>query len=81
MAKASAHMEDSLIASYVALLIGCLVGPDEAVAEAIKAHMPGGHLGPITEQLGRFLEFMKVTVLFLYRFGFFFQNILFKTLI
>jgi hypothetical protein len=71
MAKASAHMEDSLIASYVALLIGCLVGPDEAVAEAIKAHMPGGHLGPITEQLGRFLEFMKVTVFFFVSFWLF----------
>ena len=29
MNKASAHMEDSMIASYLALLVGCLVDTDE----------------------------------------------------
>lgn len=61
MNKASDHMEGSLIASYIALLLGCLVDNDEAVVEKIRQFMPNGNLKAITEQLGRFLDFMKVT--------------------
>jgi hypothetical protein len=61
MNKASAHMEDSMIASYLALFIGCLVQTDEKLAQQVKAMMPNGQMTSIVEQLQRFVEFMKIT--------------------
>ncbi|KAH7725560.1 Protein WAPL-1 a [Aphelenchoides avenae] len=61
MNKASAHMEDSMIASYLSLFIGCLVQTEEKYASEVKAVMPDGRMTSILEQLQRFLEFMKIT--------------------
>uniref|UniRef100_A0A915DYV3 WAPL domain-containing protein n=1 Tax=Ditylenchus dipsaci TaxID=166011 RepID=A0A915DYV3_9BILA len=61
MNKASAHMEDSMIASYVALLIGCLVDDNENLATEIKDLLPDKNLEVMIDQLQRFLEFMKIT--------------------
>ncbi|MFH4979779.1 hypothetical protein AB6A40_006488 [Gnathostoma spinigerum] len=60
MNKASDHMEDSVLASYTALLIGCLLQQNEENVIIIKKEMPNGKLDPMIEQLQRFSEFMKL---------------------
>ncbi|VDM53060.1 unnamed protein product [Angiostrongylus costaricensis] len=60
MSKASAHMEDSVVASYVALLIGCLLQQNEGHASSVRSHLQGGSFSPMIDQLQRFLEFMKI---------------------
>ncbi|VDN57702.1 unnamed protein product [Dracunculus medinensis] len=59
MNKASKHMEDSVLASYFALLIGCLLQQNEV----IKSELSGGKLTLMIEQLQRFLEFMKISII------------------
>ncbi|CAD6191357.1 unnamed protein product [Caenorhabditis auriculariae] len=59
MSKASTHMEDSVVASYVGLLIGCLLQQNEEKVELVKKCMRDGTLSPMTEQLHRFLDFMR----------------------
>ncbi|KHN88975.1 Wings apart-like -like protein [Toxocara canis] len=61
MNKASAHMEDSVVASYTALLVGCLMQQNEESVAEVKAQMPNGKLTPMVEQLQRFLDFMKIS--------------------
>uniref|UniRef100_A0A914V3C9 WAPL domain-containing protein n=1 Tax=Plectus sambesii TaxID=2011161 RepID=A0A914V3C9_9BILA len=60
MNKASSHMEDSVIASYIALLVGCLVQQNEDAVSTVKSLLPNDSLAPMIEQLQRFLEFMKI---------------------
>ncbi|CAJ0922165.1 unnamed protein product, partial [Mesorhabditis belari] len=60
MNKASAHMEDSVVASYVALLIGCLLQQNEEAANRVRELLPDGRLDSMIEQLHRFLEFMNI---------------------
>ncbi|KAI6180878.1 hypothetical protein M3Y98_00768800 [Aphelenchoides besseyi] len=61
MQKATAHMHDSMIASYVALLIGCLVQTDETMGDKLRALMPAGNFATLLEQLDRFREFTVLT--------------------
>uniref|UniRef100_A0A914D0N2 WAPL domain-containing protein n=1 Tax=Acrobeloides nanus TaxID=290746 RepID=A0A914D0N2_9BILA len=61
MNKASAHMEDSVMASYIGLLLGSLIQKDEVSAETVKNLMGENKLKPMIEQLQRFLDFMKLT--------------------
>ncbi|OZC05020.1 hypothetical protein X798_08013 [Onchocerca flexuosa] len=61
MNKASSHMEDSVLASYFALLIGCLLLQNEESVNVVKAEMKDGKLNALIEQLQRFLEFIKLT--------------------
>lgn len=61
MNKASAHMEDSVVASYTALLVGCLMQQNEESVAEVKSQMPNGKLTPMVEQLQRFLDFMKIS--------------------
>uniref|UniRef100_A0A2K6W5H4 WAPL domain-containing protein n=1 Tax=Onchocerca volvulus TaxID=6282 RepID=A0A2K6W5H4_ONCVO len=61
MNKASSHMEDSVLASYFALLIGCLLLQNEESVNVVKAEMKDGKLDALIEQLQRFLEFIKLT--------------------
>ncbi|KAL3981714.1 Wings apart-like protein regulation of heterochromatin family protein [Acanthocheilonema viteae] len=61
MNKASSHMEDSVLASYFALLIGCLLLQNEESVNVVKAEMKNGKLVALIEQLQRFLEFIKLT--------------------
>ncbi|KAM3726829.1 Wings apart-like protein [Dirofilaria immitis] len=61
MNKASSHMEDSVLASYFALLIGCLLLQNEESVNVVKAEMKDGKLVALIEQLQRFLEFIKLT--------------------
>ncbi|KAK6054474.1 wings apart-like protein, partial [Cooperia oncophora] len=60
MSKASAHMEDSVVASYVALLIGCLLQQNEGHAAIVRSHLQGGSFATMIDQLQRFLDFMKI---------------------
>ncbi|VDO38640.1 unnamed protein product [Haemonchus placei] len=62
MSKASAHMEDSVVASYVALLIGCLLQQNEGHAAIVRSHLQGGSFATMIDQLQRFLDFMKIAV-------------------
>ncbi|MCP9266312.1 3-hydroxy-2-methylbutyryl-CoA dehydrogenase [Dirofilaria immitis] len=64
MNKASSHMEDSVLASYFALLIGCLLLQNEESVNVVKAEMKDGKLVALIEQLQRFLEFIKLTYMF-----------------
>uniref|UniRef100_A0A0N5AM87 WAPL domain-containing protein n=1 Tax=Syphacia muris TaxID=451379 RepID=A0A0N5AM87_9BILA len=59
MNKASCHMEDSVVASYVALIIGCLMQQNEESIAVVKEEMPNGDISGLTAQLQRFLDFMK----------------------
>uniref|UniRef100_A0A1I7ZI56 WAPL domain-containing protein n=1 Tax=Steinernema glaseri TaxID=37863 RepID=A0A1I7ZI56_9BILA len=59
MNKATLHMEDSVCASYVALLLGCLLQHDRDSAESVRAQMPGSTFAATIDQLTRFFEFMK----------------------
>ncbi|KAK0398903.1 hypothetical protein QR680_002807 [Steinernema hermaphroditum] len=59
MNKASLHMEDSVCASYVALLVGCLLQRDKDSAEVVRKVLPDRSFTPMIEQLSRFVEFMK----------------------
>lgn len=59
MNKASSHMEDSVVASYVALIIGCLMQQNEESITVVKAEMANGDISGLTAQLQRFLEFMQ----------------------
>ncbi|CAI4229564.1 unnamed protein product [Auanema sp. JU1783] len=61
MNKASSHMEDSVAASYLALLIGCLLQQNEEYVDLVKEHLPNKSLSIVIEQLHRFLEFMKIS--------------------
>uniref|UniRef100_A0A914I1B1 WAPL domain-containing protein n=1 Tax=Globodera rostochiensis TaxID=31243 RepID=A0A914I1B1_GLORO len=61
MNKASAHMEDSMIASYCSLVVAILVDSDEKLASRVGELVPDGDVRPMTEQLKRFLEFMQIT--------------------
>uniref|UniRef100_A0A915PJJ4 WAPL domain-containing protein n=1 Tax=Setaria digitata TaxID=48799 RepID=A0A915PJJ4_9BILA len=61
MNKASSHMEDSVLASYFALLIGCLLLQNEESVNIVKTEMKDGKLVALIEQLQRFLEFIKLT--------------------
>ncbi|VDM98538.1 unnamed protein product [Thelazia callipaeda] len=61
MNKASTHMEDSVLASYFALLIGCLLLQNEEWVDTVKTEMKNGKLIPLIEQLQRFLDFIKLT--------------------
>ncbi|CAG9538718.1 unnamed protein product [Cercopithifilaria johnstoni] len=61
MNKASSHMEDSVLASYFALLIGCLLLQNEESVNVVKVEMKDGKLVALIEQLQRFLEFIKLT--------------------
>ncbi|CAB3406174.1 unnamed protein product [Caenorhabditis bovis] len=62
MTKAHAHMEDSIIASYLALLIGCLLQQNEEHVDEVRKELPDGSFAKMLEQLQRFLDFMKVTL-------------------
>lgn len=62
MNKASNHMEDSVIASYVALIVGCLMQQNEESIAVVKSEMPGEEITSMVDQLQRFFEFMKLTL-------------------
>ncbi|XP_064623648.1 wings apart-like protein homolog [Lineus longissimus] len=59
--KAGKHMEDSIVAAYVALLIGCVVQENGALVTRVKDQLPDGSFEPMIGVLTKFLGFMNLT--------------------
>uniref|UniRef100_A0A8C5CZY2 WAPL cohesin release factor a n=1 Tax=Gadus morhua TaxID=8049 RepID=A0A8C5CZY2_GADMO len=58
---AGKHMEDSIAASYTALLLGCLCQGSQTNATTVREHLPKGDFSIMTEMLKKFLNFMNLT--------------------
>uniref|UniRef100_A0A8C9Y1W6 Wings apart-like protein homolog n=1 Tax=Sander lucioperca TaxID=283035 RepID=A0A8C9Y1W6_SANLU len=58
---AGKHMEDSIVASYTALLLGCLCQGSQTNATTVREHLPKGDFSIMTEMLKKFLSFMNLT--------------------
>lgn len=59
---AGKHMEHSVSAAYVALLIGCILQQNEDRANDVKELIPQGSFAPLVASLTRFMEFLSHTV-------------------
>uniref|UniRef100_A0A7N6AA89 Wings apart-like protein homolog n=1 Tax=Anabas testudineus TaxID=64144 RepID=A0A7N6AA89_ANATE len=58
---AGKHMEDSIVASYTALLLGCLCQGSKINVTTVREHLPKGDFSIMTEMLKKFLSFMNLT--------------------
>lgn len=58
---AGKHMEDSIVASYSALLLGCLCQGSPMNVNTVRDNLPKGDFSIMTEMLKKFLNFMNLT--------------------
>ncbi|XP_050989545.1 wings apart-like protein homolog [Labeo rohita] len=58
---AGKHMEDSIVASYSALLLGCLCQESPLNVKTVRENLPKGDFSIMTEMLKKFLNFMNLT--------------------
>uniref|UniRef100_A0A8D3DSI7 Wings apart-like protein homolog n=1 Tax=Scophthalmus maximus TaxID=52904 RepID=A0A8D3DSI7_SCOMX len=58
---AGKHMEDSIVASYTALLLGCLCQGSQLNVTTVRKNLPKGDFSIMTEMLKKFLSFMNLT--------------------
>uniref|UniRef100_A0A1A8FZD8 Wings apart-like protein homolog n=1 Tax=Nothobranchius korthausae TaxID=1143690 RepID=A0A1A8FZD8_9TELE len=58
---AGKHMEDSIVASYTALLLGCLCQGSPMNVTTVRDNLPKGDFSIMTEMLKKFLNFMNLT--------------------
>ncbi|XP_061767613.1 wings apart-like protein homolog isoform X1 [Nerophis ophidion] len=58
---AGKHMEDSIVASYTALLLGCLCQGSQLNVTTVRDNLPTGDFSIMTEMLKKFLNFMNLT--------------------
>ncbi|XP_076833743.1 wings apart-like protein homolog [Brachyhypopomus gauderio] len=58
---AGKHMEDSIVASYTALLLGCLCQDSPMNVQGVRESLPKGDFSIMTEMLKKFLNFMNLT--------------------
>uniref|UniRef100_A0A4W3GH21 Wings apart-like protein homolog n=1 Tax=Callorhinchus milii TaxID=7868 RepID=A0A4W3GH21_CALMI len=58
---AGKHMEDCIVASYTALLLGCLCQESPLNVTTVREHLPEGDFSIMTEMLKKFLSFMNLT--------------------
>nr|XP_033797466.1 wings apart-like protein homolog isoform X2 [Geotrypetes seraphini] len=58
---AGKHMEDCIVASYTALLLGCLCQESPINVTTVREHLPEGDFSIMTEMLKKFLGFMNLT--------------------
>ncbi|KAM4703257.1 wings apart-like protein homolog [Rhinophrynus dorsalis] len=58
---AGKHMEDCIVASYTALLLGCLCQESPINVTTVRDHLPDGDFSIMTEMLKKFLSFMNLT--------------------
>ncbi|KAJ8013946.1 hypothetical protein DPEC_G00035130 [Dallia pectoralis] len=58
---AGKHMEDSIVASYTALLLGCLCQGSQVNVTIVRQNLPKGDFSIMTEMLKKFLNFMNLT--------------------
>ncbi|XP_056017788.1 wings apart-like protein homolog isoform X2 [Ostrea edulis] len=59
--RAGKHMENSVIASYVALLLGCLIQDNSIYVSQVKGHLKSGSFEDLITILKKFLGFMNLT--------------------
>uniref|UniRef100_UPI00398F4B62 wings apart-like protein homolog isoform X2 n=1 Tax=Pristiophorus japonicus TaxID=55135 RepID=UPI00398F4B62 len=58
---AGKHMEDCIVASYTALLLGCLCQESPVNVTTVRELLPEGDFSIMTEMLQKFLNFMNLT--------------------
>uniref|UniRef100_A0A8C6E752 Wings apart-like protein homolog n=1 Tax=Moschus moschiferus TaxID=68415 RepID=A0A8C6E752_MOSMO len=58
---AGKHMEDCTVASYTALLLGCLCQESPINVTTVREYLPEGDFSIMTEMLKKFLSFMNLT--------------------
>ncbi|XP_078499417.1 wings apart-like protein homolog isoform X2 [Lissotriton helveticus] len=58
---AGKHMEDCIVSSYTALLLGCLCQESPMNVTTVRKHLPQGDFSIMTEMLQKFLSFMNLT--------------------
>ncbi|XP_005992237.1 wings apart-like protein homolog [Latimeria chalumnae] len=58
---AGKHMEDCIVASYTALLLGCLCQESPLNVTTVRESLPDGDFSIMTEMLKKFLSFMNLT--------------------
>ncbi|XP_061563637.1 wings apart-like protein homolog [Cololabis saira] len=58
---AGKHMEDSIVASYTALLLGCLCQGSSLNVTTVRENLPKGDFSIMSEMLKKFLNFMNLT--------------------
>ncbi|XP_042312768.1 wings apart-like protein homolog isoform X2 [Sceloporus undulatus] len=58
---AGKHMEDCIVASYTALLLGCLCQESPINVTSVRTYLPEGDFSIMTEMLKKFLSFMNLT--------------------
>ncbi|XP_033108230.1 wings apart-like protein homolog [Anneissia japonica] len=59
--KAGKHMEDSIVASYCALLLGCLLRNNQSNVRNVRDILPNNDFACMVDMLKGFLEFMEMT--------------------
>ena len=59
--KAGRHMEDSMVAAYVGLLIGYVVMYNKAYERQVKQLLPNNKFTLMVSVLKKFYEFLKLT--------------------
>ncbi|XP_062611782.1 wings apart-like protein homolog isoform X1 [Saccostrea cucullata] len=59
--RAGKHMENSVIAAYVALLLGCLIQDNSMYVSQVKNHLESGSFEDLITILKKFLGFMNLT--------------------
>ncbi|TPP56281.1 hypothetical protein FGIG_01858 [Fasciola gigantica] len=61
MSQAQRHMEDSVVAAYAALLLGCILQSSPRYADRIRAKLPDGQFRPLAIMLAKLLSFLSLT--------------------
>ncbi len=59
--KAGRHMEDTLIGSYITLIIGYLILDDKDRETEVRSHLPEGNFALMVAVLKKFFNFMNLT--------------------
>ncbi|XP_053392626.1 wings apart-like protein homolog isoform X2 [Mercenaria mercenaria] len=59
--KAGKHMENSIVAAYVALLVGCLIQGNKDCSDTVKQSLPQKNFEGMIYMLKKFLGFMNLT--------------------
>ncbi|KAM3174363.1 hypothetical protein ACTXT7_010696, partial [Hymenolepis weldensis] len=62
MSSANQHMEDSVVAAYAALLLGCILQSSPRYAERIRSRLPEpGKFRPLAIMLAKLASFLSIT--------------------
>ncbi|CAH8617591.1 unnamed protein product [Schistosoma rodhaini] len=61
MSQAQQHMEDSVVAAYAALLLGCILQSSPRYTDRIRSKLPDGQFRPLAIMLAKLLSFLSLT--------------------